>query len=126
MDDEAQASSQAALRTFFQLAARWNLSRSQGMRLLGVDAEATYNAWKQGRVTHIPEATRVRLEILADIHEALRVLYGRYRDTFYPRVLKPADHPLLGGRKALDLLLSGELADLQRLQRYLHALRDEA
>ncbi len=115
----------AALRTFFNIAERWQLSAEQAMTLLGFDhrTRSTFFKWKRA-----PESARLSQEKL----ERLSYIFGIYKDlqVLLPRaeaadqwLHRPNDAPLFGGQPALERMLSGRVADLYVVRQYLDAQR---
>jgi hypothetical protein len=115
----------AALRTFFNIAERWQLSAEQAMTLLGFDqrTRSTFFKWKRA-----PESARLTQEKL----ERLSYIFGIYKDlqVLLPRpeaadqwLHRPNTAPLFGGRPALERMLSGRVADLYVVRQYLDAQR---
>jgi len=115
----------AALRTFFNIARLWKLEESQAMTLLGFDdsSRSTYFRWKRD-----PDSARLGKDRL----QRLSYIFGIYKDL---QILLPdpdaADGWLhrpnragpFGGKPALDRMLSGHVADLYEVRRYLDAER---
>lgn len=120
---DRRAVSGAGLRTFFRIAAAWGLSVEEQMRLLGLGTRSTYFKWKRepGAVT-LPRDTLERLSYLFGIWKALQILLPdeRAADGW---LRKRNDAPPFGGRSALDRMLSGHVADLYEVRRYLDAER---
>lgn len=114
-----------ALRTFFNIVQAWHLDESQAMTLLGFDASSrsTYFKWKRD-----PDSARVNKDKL----ERLSYIFGIYKDL---QILLPKpeaadgwvhrlnDAELFGGQSALERMLSGQVADLYVVRRYLAAER---
>jgi len=63
---------QLALKGFFSLAHRWELSRPEAMTLLGLTATSTYANWKNGKTGTIPRDTLERISYLLNIDEKIR------------------------------------------------------
>lgn len=115
----------AALRTFFNIARVWKLDESEAMTLLGFDEKnrSTYFKWKKD-----PKNARLNRDKL----ERLSYIFGIYKDLqeLLPEpeaadgwIHRPNDAPLFGGRAALERMLSGRVADLYVVRRYLDAER---
>ena len=111
-----------ALRTFFGIAALWNLSTGEQMTLLGVTARSTFFKWKNNPNTVLPEDTLVRISCLLGIYKALQLLLPdeQAADQW---VRRSNTAPPFGGRSALDRMLSGQVADLFAVRQYLDAQR---
>ncbi|HEY2188941.1 MAG TPA: MbcA/ParS/Xre antitoxin family protein [Caldimonas sp.] len=111
----------AALRTFFRLAAAWQLSVAEQTTLLGV-AKATLYQWKQGKVAPLDRHVVERLSHLFGIYSSLQILFpasGRADEW----MRKPNAARLFGGGSALDRMLGGQIADLFVVREYLDAQR---
>ena len=115
----------AALRTFFNIAGAWGLDEGQAMTLLGFSEKnrSTYFKWKKD-----PETARLNRDKL----ERLSYIFGIYKDlqVLLPEsdaadswIHRPNDSSLFGGKPALERMLSGHVADLYVVRRYLDAER---
>ena len=118
---EAQMA-RAGLRTFFRIAALWGLSPDEQMTLLGQPARSTYYRWKKEGAEAVPRDVLERLSYVLGIYKALQVLVpdAAAADAW---VRRPNDAKPFGGRSALDRMLSGQVADLYEVRRYLDAER---
>jgi hypothetical protein len=111
-----------ALRTFFRIAAAWGLSSKETRVLLGNPPESTFYKWKSGKISTVPRDLLERLSYLLGIYKALQILLPvpSAADAW---VRKPNTAPLFAGRSALDVMLSGNVADLYLIRQYLDAQR---
>jgi hypothetical protein len=111
-----------ALRTFFRIAALWELSVDEQMTLLGVAARSTFFKWKKEGNTTLPRDTLERISYILGIYKALQILLpdDRASDAWIKR---PNDAPLFGGRPAIERMLSGQVSDLFVVRQYLDAQR---
>ena len=111
-----------ALRTFFRIAALWNLSVDDQMTLLGGMARSTYFKWKKDPNTVLPRDTLERVSYIVGIYKALQVLLPdeQAADEWINR---PNDAPMFAGQSALDIMMSGQVADLFIVRQYLDAQR---
>ena len=112
----------ALLRTFFNLAGRWNLSDAEGLVLLGRPAARTYARWKTGQadLSRVPHDTRQRLSMVMGIHRSLRFMF-RAPDRQHVWMRKA--NQTLGGQSAMQRMLAGEILDLAAVRSYLDAER---
>jgi hypothetical protein len=112
----------AALRTFFRIAAAWGLNVDEQITLLGGPARSTFFAWKKSGVDRLPRDVLERLSYVFGIYKALQILLPdpAAADAW---VRKPNEAPGFGGRSALEKMLSGNVADLYEVRRYLDAER---
>ena len=110
------------LRTFFNLAERWQLNDRQGRILLGSPAARTYARWKVGQFqpSRISRDTRERLSILIGIHKSLRYMFAE-PSRCYNWLRKP--NLAFGGEPALNRMLAGSIPDLAVVRAYLDAER---
>lgn len=114
--------SRAGLRTFLRIAQLWRLSVEEQLTLLGSPARSTYYRWKKEGAAGLPKDVLERLSYIIGIYKALQVLVPdeRAADAW---VRRPNDARPFGGRSALDRMLSGQVADLYEVRRYLDAER---
>lgn len=112
----------AALRTFFRIASAWQLSPTDARLLLGSPPPSTFYKWKSGDVRTVPRDLLERLSYLLGIYKALQILLPSpaAADGW---VTKPNAAPLFAGRSALDVMRSGNVADLFLVRQYLDAQR---
>ena len=112
----------AALRTFFRIADAWELTQAEARTLLGNPAESTYYKWKAGKVGSVPSDLLERISYVLGIYKALQILLP---DPAIAEgwIRRPNTAPLFNGRTALDLMLSGRVADLFLVRQYLDAQR---
>ena len=109
----------AALRAFFALSDKWQLTRDQSLTLLGRPSASTYHNWKNLKARSLSHDTMERISYLLEIHKALRIIFSRNIESVDTWIRKPNHHPLFAGRSALDKMLSGSIADLYIVRRYL-------
>ncbi|HUD60329.1 MAG TPA: MbcA/ParS/Xre antitoxin family protein [Acetobacteraceae bacterium] len=111
-----------ALRSFFRIAELWKLSVAEQMTLLGITARSTFFQWKKHTSVELPKDTLERISYLLGIYKALQILLpdAQAADAW---VRQPNHAPLFGGQSALQRMLSGQVADLFVVRRYLDAQR---
>ena len=121
-DLASRAAGQALLRTFFNIADAWKLSPREMMTLLGLRSRSTYHVWRDGKSGALPRDTLERISYVLGIYKALQILLptGEAADAW---MRKPNAAPLFGNHSALDRLMSGNVADLYEVRRYLDAER---
>lgn len=110
------------LRAFFRIAALWRLGVEEQITLLGTPARSTYFKWKKEGAEALPRDVLERISYVLGIYKALQVLLPdeRAADAW---VRAPNDAAPFGGRSALERMLSGQVADLYEVRRYLDAER---
>ena len=115
----------AALRTFFNITRAWGVDETQAMTLLGFDktSRSTYFNWKKKPgCARLNKDKLERLSYIFGIYKALQELLPdpQAADTW---IHKPNDAPLFAGKPALERMLSGHVADLYVVRKYLDAER---
>jgi hypothetical protein len=110
--------SKPALRTFFNIAAAWELSPAEQMRVLSLKCAQTLQSWEQGAVTTISEDTLQPVSLVTGIYRALQILLPNpgAADAW---LKKENAAPMFGGRSALDRMVTGDVDDLWSVRRYL-------
>jgi hypothetical protein len=110
------------LRTFFNIAAEWELSVDQQRVLLGGVAPSTYHKWKGGAPGTLSYDQIERVSLVLGIYKGLKLLFAD--DSGGVRWLKAAnsDRPFVGGTP-LDRMLRGSIDDLYAVRRYLDGWR---
>ena len=70
--------SPGALRTFVNIAAKWNLTEVQARGLLGGVASSTYHAWKTNpRGKQLDQDTLTRISLAIGIYKALNIYFNK-------------------------------------------------
>lgn len=115
--------SAAGLRAFFNIARDWKLSTDEQMVLLGAPGRSTFFKWKAApERADLKRDTLERVSYLLGIYKALQILLPS-TEAADAWVKKPNSAPLFGGRRALDRMLGGNVADLIAVRQYLDARR---
>ena len=111
-----------ALRTFFRIAAGWQLSVVEQRALLGWPAASTYHKYKAGEPGALSFDTLTRLSLILGIYKSLQLLYPepRFADTW---VRMPNTNLLFGGTPPLTLMTDGGIDGLYKVRRLLDARR---
>ena len=122
VDLTSREAAQSLLRTYFGIADAWKLSSKEAMTLLGLRSRSTYHLWKSGKPGPLSPDTLERISYVLGIYKALQMLLpsGEAADAW---IRKPNAAPLFGGHSALDRMMSGNVADLYEVRRYLDAQR---
>ncbi|MDH3513441.1 MAG: MbcA/ParS/Xre antitoxin family protein [Gammaproteobacteria bacterium] len=121
--DAAARKTRVALDAFFRLVDFWGLDTQQAMTLLGVTSRSTYMSWKARTPAKLAPDTMERISYLLGTHKALRILFSRDEQSVRDWVKAPNSNPLFGNKSALDRMLSGRVADLYEVRRFLDAQR---
>jgi uncharacterized protein (DUF2384 family) len=114
-----EAEAAAMFRAGLNLFTRWHISDTEAATLLDLPPR-TFARWKSGTTGRIGRDQRARLSNLMGIHKALRIIFTEPQRA-YDWVKQP--NAAFGGRRALDIMLDGDLTDLMRVRRYLDSER---
>jgi hypothetical protein len=117
-----QRMSGPAIRSFLNIASRWELSVHEQRALLGWPALSTFHKYKAGRVGTLPYDMLVRISLVLGIYKALHILYPD-RQLADRWVKLPNSNPLFGGRPALSLMTEAGIDGLQGVRRLLDGRR---
>ncbi len=111
-----------ALRTFFNIAAAWQLSVTEQRALLGWPATSTFHKYKAGDYGTLSFDTLTRISLVLGIYSGLQVLYPEpaFADAW---VRTPNSHALFGGRPALAVMADGGIDGLYKVRRLIDARR---
>lgn len=110
-----------ALKAFFGITQKWQLTAEQERILLGTSL-ATFYRWKKNKEGSLSQDTLERISYILGIYKALRILLPS-EEAANHWTKKPNAGPLFGGQSALDKLLVGRVIDLADVRRYLDAER---
>lgn len=110
------------MRTFFRIIDAWGLTATDARLLLGTPPSSTYYKWKSGDVGTVSRDLLERVSYVLGIYKALQILLPvpSAADAW---ISKPNDASIFGGRSALDVMRSGNVADLYLVRQYLDAQR---
>ncbi len=111
-----------ALRSFFSIATKWELTTDQECRLLGSPSRSTYFRWKRDRTGPVPIDVLERISYVLGIYKSLHLLFvDRAQANSWVR--RPNAAPMFGGQSALDRMLAGQVGDLCVVRQYLEGQR---
>lgn len=112
----------AALQAFFGITARWGLSAAEQQVLLGSPPTSTFYKLRAEKKGRLSQDMLERISYIMGVYKSLLILLPdeAAADAW---VKKPNDAPLFGGKRALDKMLQGNVADLYDVRRYLDAER---
>ena len=115
---------QLALKGFFSLAARWQLTRPEAMTLLGLTATSTYANWKNGKTGTIPRDTLERISYIFRIDEILRRTLPT--DTAIIQYLRESGPRSIPKDSLMDRMLQGNVIDIYLVQQTLSEQGEQA
>lgn len=114
----------AGLKMVFGLAQRWELSRSELARLLGIRSTSTLDNWRKRAPETLALDTLERISYLLHIYRSLQQLLPEDRADRWIR--QPNDASPFVGRSALEYMLQGQVRHLLDAHRYLKSVASGA
>ena len=115
------AKNAVALKAFFKITAKWQLTSHQEMILLGA-SKSTFYVWRNKKKGDLSKDTLERISYILGIYKALRILLPT-EEAANKWIKKNNKAPLFNGKSALDKLMKGHVIDLADVRRYLDAER---
>lgn len=120
--DARKRLSAPALRTFFKIADKWELSVSERCGLLGWIAPSTYHKYKSGKIGTLTYDSLTRLSLIIGIYEALHILYPD--NNLADRWVKlPNKTPMFAGKPALSVMIDAGIDGLYKVRRLVDSRR---
>jgi antitoxin Xre/MbcA/ParS-like protein len=111
-----------AMRTFFNIAGKWQLSGKEQIAMLGAPAASTLYKYKSGDVGTLSLDLLTRISLVLGIYKDLHILFPDA--SLADRWIKlPNANPMFGGRTPAEFIAQGEMDCLYRLRRLLDARR---
>jgi uncharacterized protein (DUF2384 family) len=115
-----------ALRTFLNIADRWELNETERLNVLGRPPRSTYYGWvdkaRRGADVALSLDHLLRLSALFGIVKGLAIVFAR-QDEATRWLRSPNRGPLFGGQRPLDLITDGSQEGILLVRRYLDAWR---
>src|SRR5450755_4753591 len=111
-----------AMRAFFNLAGKWDLSVNQQRGMLGWPAPSTYHKYKAGQVGSLSFDMLTRISLLLGIYKALHILYPQAELADQWIKLRNANLRF-GGKSPVDLMIDGGIDGLFQVRRLVDARR---
>ncbi|MDP1724510.1 MAG: MbcA/ParS/Xre antitoxin family protein [Alphaproteobacteria bacterium] len=111
-----------ALRGFFNITHLWALTTLEERKILGDPPRSTFFQWKKNKNGHLTRDTLERISYILGIYKALQILLPDpiLSDQWIKR---PNFAQPFNGQSALERMLSGNVADLYLVRKYLDAQR---
>lgn len=119
--EERERLSPAAIRTFFNIMARWNVRDEDARLLLGGVSNGPFYEMKKNPERTLDTDRLTRISYLIGIFKALAILYSeKLADRW---VQLPNSNPIFGGRTPLAYMTKGGQTAMQTVRRLLDARR---
>jgi hypothetical protein len=106
----------AARRAFLNIAEVWSLTEMEQVDLLALDDLAALEQFRQPSDESLPGDVLLRISYLLGIYRALHILLPR--NAADDTVRRSNKNVLFGGKSALDLMTTRDLADLAKVRAY--------
>jgi hypothetical protein len=121
LDDPVHLSA-PALRTFFRIADRWNLTATQRQRLLGAKPSTYFKYQRDPEKARLSRDTLERISYVFGIFKALQILLPR-KEAADDWIRRKNSAPVFNGYAPLDVMTAGKVSDLYLVRRYLDGER---
>lgn len=109
-----------ALRAFFRIADLWSMTDEEQMSTLGISTFATLRNWREGDPERLSRETVTRASYVLGIYHAINILLPE-QALANAWMRWPNKAAVFEGRSAMELVASGDVADLAIVRRYLDA-----
>jgi hypothetical protein len=112
----------AAMRTFLNIAGKWDLSAKEQMAMLGSPASSTFYKYKAGDVGTLSIDVLTRISLILGMYKDLHILFpdAALADRW---VKLPNANPMFGGATPAEFMSQGDMDPLYRVRRLLDARR---
>jgi hypothetical protein len=107
-----------AVRAFFKLAERWELTGAEQQALLGGISRSTLQRWKRDQDALLTVDQLERVSYLLGIYKNLQILLPTTADGW---VKRPNSAPLFEGRTAVEVMVQGGIAAMRQVRIHLDA-----
>ena len=107
-----------ALRAFFRIARKWDLSADEERCLLGLPARSTYYRWRREHRGRLSSDAMERISCVIGIYGALHTIFqdGKQADSW---IRRPNSAPHFGCQSALQKMIGGQAEDFCIIRSYL-------
>lgn len=107
-----------ALRAFFRIAGKWNLSADEERCLLGLPARSTYYRWRREHCGRLSSDAMERISCVIGIYGALHTMFpdDKQADSW---IRRPNAAALFSGQTALHFMMGGQVNGLRAVRLYL-------
>ena len=119
--EERERLSPAAVRTFFNIMARWGVRDEDARTLLGGMSNGPFYEMKKNSDRTLDADRLTRISYLIGIFKALNILYSEALADQWIR--RPNDNPIFAGRTPLTYMTRGGQPAMQTVRRLLDARR---
>ena len=111
-----------AIRSFLNIAGKWQLTVDEQRALLGWPAHSTYHKYKSGQVATLSFDMLTRVSLVLGMFKALHILYADA--SLADRWVKlPNANPIFSGKTPMAFMADGGLDALFRVRRLLDGRR---
>lgn len=114
--------SPGGIRTFVNIADKWDLTEAQARSLLGGVASSTWHAWKTSpRGKHLDQDTLTRISLVIGIYKALNIYFNKPLSDRW--ITLGNRGPMFAGSSPLEYMIRNGLPGMVDVRRMLDAWR---
>ncbi|WP_171040082.1 MbcA/ParS/Xre antitoxin family protein [Marinobacter shengliensis] len=110
------------LKAVLNILDKWGCSPEQSMSILRLPKATFYKYRSKPESIRLDRDQLSRLSYLLNMHQSLRIVFEN-RDNVYGFMSKKNHNPFFNGRAPLDVISSGEFADLYETYKRVDTLR---
>lgn len=111
-----------AMRTFLNIAGKWDISAKEQVALLGWPSASAFYNYKKGDVPALPHDMLTRISIVLGIFKALHILFPD--EGLANRWVKlPNSNLVFGGKTPIDFMADAGIDGMYKVRRLLDARR---
>lgn len=111
-----------AMRTFLNVAGKWDLTANEQRALLGWPSTSAFYKYKKGDVSALPHDMLTRISLVLGIFKALHILFPD--EGLANRWVKlPNSNPLFGGKSPIAYMAEAGIDGMYKARRLLDARR---
>ncbi|HLH51533.1 MAG TPA: antitoxin Xre/MbcA/ParS toxin-binding domain-containing protein [Roseiarcus sp.] len=119
--EERERLSPAAIRTFFNIMARWSVRDEDARALLGGMSNGPFYEMKKNSERTLDADRLTRISYLIGVFKALNILYSEALADRWVQL--PNDNPIFAGRTPLAYMMKGGQPAMQTVRRLLDSRR---
>lgn len=113
--------SPAALKAFFNIAAKWKLKDEDARQLLGGISSGAYYKLKAGGKRELDQDELTRISLLIGMFKALNIIFEQKLAGVWIQLAN--QHPLFSGSTPLDYMIQSGQPGMQRVRQLLDSRR---
>ncbi|MBH0015167.1 DUF2384 domain-containing protein [Pseudoalteromonas sp. NGC95] len=116
LNKNPKRTSEIALRVFFNIMTKWEVTKKEQTNLLGQSSEQLFKGWKQDTIIALSDGTLLRISYVLGIYKALGTLFS---DKKLAHAWITRENQIFDNSSALDFILKDSANNLPQVRKYL-------